>query len=225
MTQQTLIHLNLSWNSINKFTDRFTPLLHHNNSLKSLRLEYCDLGNDAAEALAVGVAGNRCLQDLYLSGNGIGDEGLEHFVNYVFMNRRNSTLKVLDVANNLISDVSATSLLQTLETVPVEELGELCVVVLDSNELSDEVQNAVDRLFGIKAQKKENIKTMVSSYAARGSHISEQEESSVNDDDDNESISLNNDYYSFFNNKFYEITSSDENYFFHTSITEKYIIL
>ncbi|KND00251.1 uncharacterized protein SPPG_04582 [Spizellomyces punctatus DAOM BR117] len=69
------------------------------SALVRLSFRYCEAGSAAAESL--GTALNGCLQELQFDGNFLGDSGLIPLTKYL---RRNSTLTILHIAANQISN-------------------------------------------------------------------------------------------------------------------------
>ena len=84
----------------------------NNNGLTLLSMNQCRLGEEGAFFIAVGLAKNKKLRTLILSGNNIKDAGLNAFSDNLA--RSGYSLAHLDLSNNTISDDGATRFARSL---------------------------------------------------------------------------------------------------------------
>lgn len=76
-----------------------------NNSLVTLSMNQCLLGEDGAFYIAHGVVKNKKLKHLYLAGNDFGDEGFSNFSDVI--SNYNFGVETLDLSNNSFTDRGA----------------------------------------------------------------------------------------------------------------------
>jgi hypothetical protein len=110
----TLTHLGLSWTSAGADgAEALAQALKHSNrqSLRSLRLEHCAIGDAGAASFGRALACNDSLTALALGGNEIGAAGATALCAGL---ERNSCLRRLALTHNVIDDVGATSIATAL---------------------------------------------------------------------------------------------------------------
>ena len=105
--------LNISGNDFgDKGVAHLANALETNTTIKALRVSYCSLSSKGAKLLARALVASSCsLEELYIYGNKIGDDGIARIATAL---RTNNTLKWLVCKNDTLTDKAAFSLLETL---------------------------------------------------------------------------------------------------------------
>lgn len=142
INNRTLVHVNLCNNKIgNESAIKWAAVLKDNSTLKTLSLANVGrtlrtgpgankISNIGAKALAAALQSNATLEEFYLEGNNIGEEGLTELARMLEINK---ALRKLNLATNCINGViGMTALAEALQ-----ENQTLRVLSLEGNQIDD----------------------------------------------------------------------------------------
>lgn len=106
-TNKVMTDLDMSMNNFyGKLINSLTKFLIENDTIKTLKMNKCELNEDAGDALKKGLERNISLENLIIKGNSLYDEG---FSSICIALKNNNTLKILDVSDNRIRERGGTS--------------------------------------------------------------------------------------------------------------------
>eukprot|EP00924_Labyrinthula_sp_SR-Ha-C_P015737 augustus_masked-scaffold_4-processed-gene-8.51-mRNA-1 protein AED:0.44 eAED:0.44 QI:0/-1/0/1/-1/1/1/0/478 len=203
---ESLEELSLSWNNLNVFAEDFFFTLSRNQSLKILKLGYCNLGDTVARALGDGLTENNTLTELYVYGNNITDKGGNHLFQCLY---ENDSLLYLNLANNMLTDSCGQKFIDLMvdrRRVRIDgsfSPGKDLFVNLLNNELSDEMSKELQSL---RVQRNRQLTKIVAENYGRYNEIPiDDEEDTIHMEYHIQTQDLNN----YVNNKFYELSIDD----------------
>ena len=131
-----ITHLNLEGNDFSLgLSDKWASFMTDNHTLSFLNMSKCELKSDAFKTIE-GLASNKALKHLNISGNYLDDCSISHISKSLVAN---SSLKILDVSCNDIKNKGAVELSNALKINKSLE-----ILVIKCNRLKDEAGRSLN---------------------------------------------------------------------------------
>ena len=133
---QGIQRLNLSRNKLVELSEPAQQFLRTNQTLRVLSLEGNFLRDSAIKALAKSLSENpeTVLQDLLLGNNAFGDDGIVALAEWMQVS---TSLKVLSIGKNDITNKGALALKKTLQSCSIKAPMEDIIGLRDNSRISD----------------------------------------------------------------------------------------
>ena len=88
-------------------------MLSNNKTLELLSMNSCQLGEDGAEWISLGLSYNYTLKSFYIGDNNLGDEGIERLAS-AMSTCKGFRLEQWDLSKNFVSDKAGSMIIENL---------------------------------------------------------------------------------------------------------------